>query len=304
MKYVTEYRSSKLVRAVLDEIRRAVTRPWVLMEICGGQTHSIMRYGLDELLPRQVELVHGPGCPVCVTPLELIDKALAIAAAPGVIFTSYGDMLRVPGSEQDLFAERAAGGDVRVVYSPLDAVKIARENPDRQVISISLSYCDGVFRSAVLVPRPGTGGQPLCERAGPSGRSPRRSGRGDVAQRASSRDRVLRGAQDRGRGGTGQSALRRTGDRATGPRRGGARAGGARSVLSPDRTDPDEFRIGDAHRHLGQRRVAVAPGAPLSAQGVARGEYGLRPEGAARVRLRRDPRGLAGGRAAGRGRAR
>src|SRR5574341_178186 len=140
MKYVTEYRSSKLVEAVLDEIRRAATRPWVLMEICGGQTHSIMRYGLDELLPRQVELVHGPGCPVCVTPLELIDKALAIAAAPGVIFTSYGDMLRVPGSEQDLFAERAAGGDVRVVYSPLDAVKIARQNPEKQVVFFAIGF--------------------------------------------------------------------------------------------------------------------------------------------------------------------
>ncbi len=121
MKYVEEYRDAHLVRGVMDEIRQTVTRPWVLMEICGGQTHAIIRHGLDQLLPPEIELVHGPGCPVCVTPLELIDKALAIASQPGVIFTSYGDMLRVPGSGRDLFSVRAAGGDVRVVYSPLDA---------------------------------------------------------------------------------------------------------------------------------------------------------------------------------------
>ncbi|MCJ7512978.1 MAG: hydrogenase formation protein HypD, partial [Anaerolineales bacterium] len=108
MKYLTEFREAALTRVVLDEIARAVTRPWVIMEICGGQTHAIVRHGLDQLLPREIELVHGPGCPVCVTPLELIDKALAIAAQPNVIFTSFGDMLRVPGSGQDLFHVRAA----------------------------------------------------------------------------------------------------------------------------------------------------------------------------------------------------
>jgi hydrogenase expression/formation protein HypD len=140
MKYVTEYRDAELVGAVIHEIHRAVTRPWVIMEICGGQTHAIVRHGLDQLLPPQIELVHGPGCPVCVTPLELIDRALDIAARPGVIFTSYGDMLRVPGSDGDLFAVRAAGGDVRVVYSPLDAVKIAQANPDKQVVFFAIGF--------------------------------------------------------------------------------------------------------------------------------------------------------------------
>jgi hydrogenase expression/formation protein HypD len=124
----------------LDEIRGTVTRPWSLMEICGGQTHSIMRHGLDELLPDGIELIHGPGCPVCVTPLELIDKAIAIASRPDVIFTSFGDMLRVPGSDEDLFRTRADGGDVRVVYSPLDAVKIAQQNPDKQVVFFGIGF--------------------------------------------------------------------------------------------------------------------------------------------------------------------
>ena len=140
MKYIDEYRDAELVKAAVDELRRTVTRPWVIMEICGGQTHAIMRYGIDQLLPEEIELVHGPGCPVCVTPLELIDKALAIAAEPEVIFTSYGDMLRVPGSSQDLFSVRAAGADVRVVYSPLDAVRIARENPDKQVVFFAIGF--------------------------------------------------------------------------------------------------------------------------------------------------------------------
>ncbi len=140
MKHISEYRDAELVSGVLAEIRRAVTRPWVIMEICGGQTHSIVRHGLDQLLPPEIELVHGPGCPVCVTPLELIDKALAIAARPGVIFCSYGDMLRVPGSGRDLFAVRAAGGDVRVVYSPLDAVEIARQNPEKQVVFFAIGF--------------------------------------------------------------------------------------------------------------------------------------------------------------------
>ena len=140
MKYVEEYRDAHLVRGVIDEIRRRVTRPWVLMEICGGQTHAIIRHGLDQLLPPEIELVHGPGCPVCVTPLELIDKALAIASQPGVIFASYGDMLRVPGSGRDLFSVRAAGGDVRVVYSPLDALKIAQQNPEKQVVFFAIGF--------------------------------------------------------------------------------------------------------------------------------------------------------------------
>lgn len=140
MKHISEYREASLVKGVLDDIRRSVTRPWVIMEICGGQTHAIVRHGIDQLLPDEVELVHGPGCPVCVTPLELIDKALAIAARPEVIFTSYGDMLRVPGSGRDLFSIRAAGGDVRVVYSPLDAVKIAQQNPDREVVFFAIGF--------------------------------------------------------------------------------------------------------------------------------------------------------------------
>jgi hydrogenase expression/formation protein HypD len=140
MKYVTEYRDAELVGATIREIGRTVTRPWVIMEICGGQTHAIVRHGIDQLLPPQIELVHGPGCPVCVTPLELIDKALDIAARPNVIFTSYGDMLRVPGSGRDLFSVRATGGDVRVVYSPLDAVKIAQANPDKEVVFFAIGF--------------------------------------------------------------------------------------------------------------------------------------------------------------------
>ncbi len=140
MKYVTEYRDADLTRHALDEIRQVVKHPWVLMEVCGGQTHAIVRHGLDQLLPPEVELVHGPGCPVCVTALETVDKALAIAARPEVIFCSYGDMLRVPGSGQDLFAVRAAGGDVRVVLSPLDAVKLAQQNPDRQVVFFAIGF--------------------------------------------------------------------------------------------------------------------------------------------------------------------
>ena len=140
MKHLDEYRDAGLVRGVLEDLHRRVTRPWVIMEICGGQTHSIVRHGLDQLLPEAIELVHGPGCPVCVTSLELIDKALVIAAHPDVIFTSYGDMLRVPGSGRDLFAVRASGGDVRVVYSPLDAVRLAQENPDRQVVFFAIGF--------------------------------------------------------------------------------------------------------------------------------------------------------------------
>ncbi|MDL1912409.1 hydrogenase formation protein HypD [Chloroflexi bacterium CFX6] len=140
MKYVTEYRDAALVKGVIEEIRRAVTRPWTMMEICGGQTHAIVRHGIDQLLPPEIEMVHGPGCPVCVTPLELIDKALAIASRPDVIFCSYGDMLRVPGSGRDLFAVKAGGGDVRVVYSPLDAVTLAQQNPDKQVVFFAIGF--------------------------------------------------------------------------------------------------------------------------------------------------------------------
>lgn len=140
MKHISEYRDAQFVHAIAGEIRKTVTQPWVLMEICGGQTHAIMRYGLDQLLPPEIELVHGPGCPVCVTSLELIDKSLAIASQPDVIFTSYGDMLRVPGSHKDLFSVRATGGDVRVVYSPLDAIQIAQQNPDKQVVFFAIGF--------------------------------------------------------------------------------------------------------------------------------------------------------------------
>lgn len=140
MKYLDEYRDPVAAQKYADAIRRTVTHPWKLMEICGGQTHSIVKYGIDELLPKEVELVHGPGCPVCVTPLELIDKALQIAAQPNVVFCSFGDMLRVPGSGADLFSVKAAGGDVRIVYSPTDAVQIAAQNPDKQVVFFAVGF--------------------------------------------------------------------------------------------------------------------------------------------------------------------
>lgn len=140
MKYLDEYRNPEIVKKMLQEIRAVTTQPWTIMEICGGQTHSIIKNGIDQLLPEEIELVHGPGCPVCVTPLEQIDKALKIAARPDVIFTSFGDMLRVPGSEKDLFMVKSEGGDVRIVYSPLDAVKIARENPDKKVVFFAVGF--------------------------------------------------------------------------------------------------------------------------------------------------------------------
>ena len=140
MKYLDEFRDPRLAARLFDEIRATVTRPWALMEVCGGQTHSIIRHGIDQLLPGQIELIHGPGCPVCVTPLEVIDKALEIASRPGVIFCSFGDMLRVPGSGRDLFRVRSEGGDVRVVYSPLDALRIAQDNPDRQVVFFGIGF--------------------------------------------------------------------------------------------------------------------------------------------------------------------
>ena len=140
MKYIDEYRDASLARPLIAEIAKRVTRPWVLMEICGGQTHTLMRYGIDEVLPSQVELVHGPGCPVCVTPLEVIDKALAIASLPDVTLVSYGDMLRVPGSHTDLFHVKANGGDVRVAYSPMESLKIARANPTRKVVFLGIGF--------------------------------------------------------------------------------------------------------------------------------------------------------------------
>ena len=140
MKFVEEYRDPAAAQKFAEAIRATVKRPWTLMEICGGQTHSIVKYGIDELLPKEVTLVHGPGCPVCVTPLELIDKALQIAAQPDVIFCSFGDMLRVPGSSGDLFTVKAAGGDVRIVYSPSNAVKIAAEHPDQQVVFFAVGF--------------------------------------------------------------------------------------------------------------------------------------------------------------------
>jgi hydrogenase expression/formation protein HypD len=140
MKYLDEYRDARLARGLVAEIARETTRPWVLMEICGGQTHTIMRYGLDELLPSGLELVHGPGCPVCVTPLETIDKAIALALRSDVILVSYGDMLRVPGSCSDLFRAKAQGADVRVAYSPTEAVKIARANRDRRIVFLAIGF--------------------------------------------------------------------------------------------------------------------------------------------------------------------
>src|SRR6202011_5857260 len=140
MKYLDEYRDGDVAKKIVGEMRRVQTRPWVLMEVCGGQTHSIVKNGIDHLLPEGVELVHGPGCPVCVTPLEMIDKAHAIARQANVIFCSFGDMLRVPGSDGDLFTIKSLGGDVRVVYSPLDCLKIARANPDKQVVFFAIGF--------------------------------------------------------------------------------------------------------------------------------------------------------------------
>jgi hydrogenase expression/formation protein HypD len=140
MRLVDEFRDGDRARVLLREIDRVATRPWVLMEVCGGQTHAIVRHGLDELMPKGIELVHGPGCPVCVTPLGQIDRAIALAADPKVIFCSFGDMLRVPGSSTDLLAVRAAGGDVRVVYSPLDAVELAAKHPDREVVFFAIGF--------------------------------------------------------------------------------------------------------------------------------------------------------------------
>jgi hydrogenase expression/formation protein HypD len=140
MKYIDEYRDAKAARQFAGAIAQVTTRPWTLMEICGGQTHAIVRFGIDELLPKEITLVHGPGCPVCVTPVEMIDKAIELALRPGVVLCSFGDMLRVPGSKYDLLTAKARGGDVRVVYSPMDALKIARENPGKQIVFFAVGF--------------------------------------------------------------------------------------------------------------------------------------------------------------------
>lgn len=140
MKYIDEFRNPEVVKRLLQQIKDTVTRPWVIMEICGGQTHAILKNGIDQLLPKEIELVHGPGCPVCVTPLEMIDQALAIARKPNVIFTSFGDMMRVPGTHDDLFKVKSEGGDIRMVYSPLEALKLARENPDKEVVFFAVGF--------------------------------------------------------------------------------------------------------------------------------------------------------------------
>lgn len=153
MKYLDEYRDGRIAARIVNEIRRIQTRPWVIMEVCGGQTHSIVKNGIDYLLPEGIELVHGPGCPVCVTPLEMIDKAHAIARRPDVIFCSFGDMLRVPGSDGDLFTIKSEGGDIRIVYSPLDSLKIARANPDKQVVFFAIGFETTAPANAMLVSR-------------------------------------------------------------------------------------------------------------------------------------------------------
>lgn len=140
MKYIDEYRDSEACRRLAGAIRRVTTRPWTIMETCGGQTHTIVKFGIDELLPQEITLVHGPGCPVCVTPVELIDRAVVLGGRPDVIFCSFGDMLRVPGTDKDLLSVKAEGGDVRIVYSPLDAVKIAHDNPEKEVVFFAVGF--------------------------------------------------------------------------------------------------------------------------------------------------------------------
>ena len=151
MKYLQEFRDPELAKNILSEIRATATQKWAIMEVCGGQTHSIIRPGIDQLLPKNIELIHGPGCPVCVTPLDMIDKALAIAALPNVIFCSFGDMLRVPDSEKDLFRVKSDGGDVRTIYSPLDALKIAKDNPDKEVVFFGIGFETTVPANAMTV---------------------------------------------------------------------------------------------------------------------------------------------------------
>ena len=153
MKYLDEYRDGRVAAKIVAEIRRITTGPWTLMEVCGGQTHAIVKHGIDRLLPPEIELVHGPGCPVCVTPLEQIDKAHAIAESPGVIFASFGDMLRVPGSRTDLLRLKSEGADVRIVYAPIDAVRIAQEKPDREVVFFAIGFETTAPANALAVTR-------------------------------------------------------------------------------------------------------------------------------------------------------
>ena len=188
MRFLDEYRDPKLAQAIVADIRRRVTKHWVLMEICGGQTHTLMRYGIDNLLPPEVELVHGPGCPVCVTPLATIDRAQEIAALPGTILATYGDMLRVPGSHSDLFHVKAAGGDVRIVYSPLDAVALAVH------VEVVVAVEDG--RDAALHEVRGEREDRRLPEGGPDG--PRDQRRAQARRRARC---------DRGRGEEGRSDL-------------------------------------------------------------------------------------------------
>jgi hydrogenase expression/formation protein HypD len=151
VKYIDEYRDAEAAKRYSDLIHSITTSPWAIMEVCGGQTHAIVKYGIDELLPKGVTLLHGPGCPVCVTPVELIDKALEIASRPSVIFCSFGDMLRVPGTKGDLFSVKAKGGDIRIVYSPLDTLKIARENPSKDVVFFAVGFETTAPASAMTV---------------------------------------------------------------------------------------------------------------------------------------------------------
>jgi len=153
MKYLDEYRDAATARRYAEAIAKITTRPWTIMEVCGGQTHAIVRFGLDTLLPPQITLLHGPGCPVCVTPLEVLDQAVAIASRPEVIFCSFGDMLRVPGSERDLFRVKSDGGDVRIVYSPIDALKIAKENPKKEVVFLAVGFETTAPANAMAVHR-------------------------------------------------------------------------------------------------------------------------------------------------------
>src|SRR5476651_2673956 len=153
MKYVDEYRDPQLAERLVTQLHKTVTHSWTVMEICGGQTHTLVRSGIDRMLPPEVTLVHGPGCPVCVTPLTQIDRALAIARRPGVIFTSFGDMLRVPGSTTSLLSVKAQGGDVRMVYSPLDAVRLAEQNPARQVVFFAVGFETTAPANAMAVKR-------------------------------------------------------------------------------------------------------------------------------------------------------
>lgn len=151
MKYLDEYRDTETAKMLAAAIAHVATRPWTIMEVCGGQTHTIVKYGIDELLPEGIELVHGPGCPVCVTALEMIDRAHAIASRPGVIFCSFGDMLRVPGSRGDLLQVKSEGGNVRIVYSPLDAVNLAAANPDKKVVFFAIGFETTVPPNAMAV---------------------------------------------------------------------------------------------------------------------------------------------------------